>query len=175
MKFGIITLGVAISLLWGTPCQAGTTLEDLKMDKRFGIGIEVGGPMAIMGIDIDVNVTEQFSLSAGLGTGMDYSTIGLKARYFLPGKTVSPYIGAGFAHWWSQGTNDTSPGPGILQRFLVGDDPRQGFSLFIVYPTFGVQFLHASGFEVSAEVEYLFKLFDMANGPYAGLGVHWYF
>ncbi len=171
-----VLLSVMALGMSGTSKGAGQTLEDLKMDKRFGVGVAAAGPFAIMGVEIDVNVTDQFSISGGIGTGMDYSTVAMKARYYLPGKSVSPYIGAGFAHWWSAGIKDKSPGPGILSKFLQETaDPSKGFSLFLVYPTIGVQFFHSSGFEVSAEVEYLFKIFDLANGPFAGLGVHWYF
>jgi len=167
----IVSLAI-VSSSWGS----GRSIEDLKMDKRFGIGVTAAGPLAIMGVEVDINITEQFSMSGGVGTGNDYSTLDIKARYYLPGKSVSPYIGAGLAHWWSSGTKSASPGPGIIQKFLAETpDPSQGFSLFIVYPTLGVQFLHSTGFEVSAEVEYLIKLFDLASGPYAGVGVHWYF
>src|SRR4051812_49308480 len=73
-----------------------SSLEDLKMRKRFGLGMSAAGPLSMVGIEADVNITEDFSVSGGIGTGIDYSTFMVKGRYFLLGEWVSPYIGGGF-------------------------------------------------------------------------------
>jgi len=153
------------------------TLEVLKLKKRFGIGISGGGPLSVIGIEADVNLSEELSLSAGLGTGIDYSTLMIKARYFLLGEWVSPYIGGGFAKWWTDGTKEKNVGPSVLaNRFLEpGTDPSKGFNVFLIYPSVGVQLMNASGLSFFAEVQYLFRLFSFANGTYAGMGIHWYF
>jgi hypothetical protein len=170
-------IAVLLLTLGMTAGAASSRLEDLRMDKRFGVGIEAGGPLALLGLSVDVNVTENFSISGGLGTGLDYNSLAFKARYFLLGKHVSPYIGAGVARWWSNGTRVRDFSPGILRNDFIKptDDLSDGFSVWMVYPVAGVQFFHVSGFEFSAEAQYLFKLFDFASGAYAGLGVHWYF
>ena len=43
-------------------------LEDLKMEHRFGMGISAGGPLAVLGIEGDVNINSELSISGGLGT-----------------------------------------------------------------------------------------------------------
>ena len=66
--------------------------------------------------------------------------------------------------------------PSLLRNeFLSGrTNHDKGFSVYMMSPAVGVQFMHPSGFALSAEVQYLFKLFNFANGTYAGFGVHWY-
>lgn len=159
------------------PAPVAKSLDTLRMEKRFGIGVAAGGPLSIMGVEVDINVSEDVSLSGGLGTGIDYTTLALKGRYFLLGKSVSPYIGAGAARWWTDQVKSTELTPGFLNNGFLADDfrPENGLNLFLVYPVLGVQYMHPMGIEFSAEVLYLFKVFNMASSPYAGLGVHWYF
>ena len=146
------------------------------MQKRFGIGFSAGGPLSILGIEADVNLTEDFSLSGGLGTGLTYNTGMVKGRYFINGDWVSPYLGLAVARWWTEGTRETKVAPAVLNsKFLEpGTNLRDGFNVWLVAPSIGVQFMHAMGLSVFAEVHYLFRLFSMSNGTYAGLGLHWY-
>lgn len=157
--------------------NASERLEQLKMSRRFGVGLSAGGGLAVFGVEADVNVTENFSITGGLGSGIDYSTLMLKGRWFLMGEWVSPYLGVGISRWWTDGTAEKNIGPTVLtKRFLEGvSDYSQGFNVWIVSPTLGVQFMHPKGFAISAELQYLFKLFNLASGTYAGMGVHWYF
>jgi hypothetical protein len=152
-------------------------LEDFRMRHRFGLGVSAGGSLAVMGLEADVNVTEQLSLSGGLGTGLDYSTFMVKARYFLLGEWVSPYVAVSFARWWTSGTNDRNLAPSVLvNKFLPqGYDYANGFSVYLLSPALGVQFMSRWGFAVSFELQYLFKLFDFSNGTYAGAAIHYYF
>jgi len=157
--------------------SASIMLEELRMEKRFGVGISAGGPLSLFGMEVDFNLTEQISLGGGIGTGLDYSTAMIKLRYFLLGRSVSPYFGGGFARWWTNGTRETkfSPG-GLTSEFLPAKkDYKDGFSVFLFYPTVGVQFMHVMGLSVYAELQYLFKLVDFTNGTYAGLGMKWFF
>ncbi len=153
-----------------------TTLEELKMKHRFGLGVSAAGPLAMLGIEADVNLTEDVAFSVGIGTGIYYSTFMIKGRYFLMGEWVSPYIGGGFARWWSDGTT-RNLGPAVLRnKFLRSDEGgADGFNVWIIYPCAGVQFMSVMGFDVFAEIQYLFRLPSFSNGTYAGLGMHWYF
>ena len=168
---------VLVLLLAAPAWGASSSLETMKMSKRFGVGFTAGGPLAVLGISADVNVTENMSLGLGLGTGLNYSTFMLEGRYFLLGEWVSPYLGFAVARWWTDGTSATNLAPSVLvNRFLPsGYDYTRGFSLFILSPAVGVQFMHPMGFAISAELQYLFKLVDFSNGTYAGLSAHWYF
>lgn len=157
--------------------QGAANLETLKMSKRFGIGVSAGGPLSVLGVEFDVNVKENLSLSFGFGTGLDYSSFMVKGRYFLLGEWVSPYLGLSFARWWTQGTTASNVSPSVLSsQFLpAGYDFTQGFSVFFFAPAIGVQFMHPMGFAVSIELQHFFKLIDLANGTYAGISAHWYF
>jgi len=152
------------------------SVEDLKMKKRVGLGVAAAGPFSVFGVELDINVTEEFSISGGLGTGLDYSTFVLKGKYFLLGERFSPYVGGGIARWWTDGTSETNVGPSILKnKFLSGSDYKDGFNIWMLYPTLGIQYLHPTGFAIYAELQALFKLPSLANGTYAGLGALLYF
>lgn len=161
----------------GSDSDAPTALESLKTRKRFGLGVTAGGGLAIMGLEGDFNITPNFSASIGWGTGVDYSTFGVHARYYLLGEWVSPFIGLGFAHWWASANAPRDVGPAVLRnKFLDGvSDLSQGYNIFILYPSVGVQFMHHMGFAFSFEVMQMFKLMNLANGTYAGGSFHWYF
>ena len=162
-------------LILANVSQAGF-LDDFKMERRFGAGFGVGGPLSALGLEVEFNIKPEVSITGGLGTGMDYSTLAVKGRYFLLGDQVSPYFLFGVARWWSQGTTQGDIGPAVLKNiFLEGVDPRRGFSIWTIYPGVGVQFIHDSGFSVYLEAHYLFKVIDFANGTYAGMGVSWFF
>ncbi len=156
---------------------AASSLQQMKLSKRFGVGLSAGGPLALFGIEADVNVSEEFSITGGLGTGLNYSTFMVKGRYFLMGEWVSPYLGLAIARWWTDGTTATSLGPSVLTNHFLGAgyDYTKGFSVFILSPAVGVQFMHPMGFAINAELQYMFRLFDFSNGTYAGLSAHWYF
>ncbi len=146
-------------------------LEELKLKKRIGLGVVAGGPFSVLGLEIDINVTEEISVSGGLGTGLDYSTFTIKGKYFLLGEKFSPYIGAGLARWWTDGTSETNIGPSILKnKFLSDSNYINGFNIWLLYPALGVQYIHPSGVSFYAEIQALFKLPTFANGTYAGLG-----
>lgn len=161
----------------GKETSSYSNVDELKMQRRFGLGMSAGGPLSVLGLEVDVNIEPEWGVSLGIGTGLDYSTMMAKTRFFLPGQWVSPYLTAGIARWWSNGTKEKVLGPSILRnKFLPGEsDFTNGFDVWIVYPGIGVQFMHSLGFAFYAEVQYLFKLFNLANGTYAGLGMHWYF
>jgi len=153
------------------------SLEDLKVRRRFGVGIGAGGALAVLGAEVDVNLAPEWSVGVGMGTGIDYSTMMARAKYYLLGDWVSPYVSVGVARWWTDGTGARSVSPAVLaNRFLPqGTDLRQGFNCYLAYPAGGVQFMHPMGIAFYVEVQYLFRLFSMANGTYAGMGVNWYF
>ncbi|MBI4404399.1 MAG: hypothetical protein HY537_09575 [Deltaproteobacteria bacterium] len=153
-----------------------SSMEQMRMQKRFGFGFSAAGPLSVLGLEFDFNITEQLSVGGGIGTGLDYSTFMVKGKYLLLGKWVSPYFAAGLARWWTGGTKEEKLSPSVLaNKFLDGEDLRDGFSVFIFYPAVGVQFMHPIGIAVFVEAQYLFKMVSFANGTYAGLGAHWYF
>ncbi len=150
------------------------SLAELRVARRVGIGVSAAGPLAILGVDIDVNLAENFSLGIGLGTGFDYTSMMLKSRLFLLGERASPYLGLGLARWWGQNAQGISVGPSLLTHDFVAGKTGP-FSIFMIYPTFGVQLMTPTGFEFYGELEYLVTLFNFAGGLYGALGFHWYF
>ena len=151
--------------------------DEVRSQKPFGLGLSAGGALAVMGVELDVNLDDSWSVTAGVGTGLDYSTATVKARYALVSHWISPYLALGIARWWTAGTKETVFTPSLLnERFLRNEtDFSRGFSLFLAYPAVGVQLLHPRGVDVYFEADYLTKLFDFSGGLRMGLGVHWYF
>lgn len=171
MRLNIIFLILAFSIF-----GKASFLEDFKMERRFGIGLAVGGPYSKMGIETEFNLSPDWSLSGGVGRGENYSSFATKGKYFLLGDQVSPYFLLGLARWWSSGTNSGEISPSVLKNiFLAGEDTSQGFSVWTVYPGIGVQFVHDTGFSCYFEAHYLFKIPNFSNGTYAGLGMSWFF
>ena len=161
-----ILLMAVCSLARGAP----TRLEELKISRRFGIGAAAAGAHGVMGIEVDVNLTPEVSLGAGVGTGIDYKSMMAKLRYFLPGEWVSPYVAFGAARWWSEGNVDSLR---LYPTFLRRMAPS-ALDTLILFPAFGVQFMQFSGVSFFAELQYLVHVFSLDHGSYAGLGMHWY-
>jgi len=170
---------LVIGVVWlsSVALAAPTTLDEFRIEKRFGIGVSAGGPLSTLGLEADINLTPYVTLSGGIGTGLDYSTLMAKTKYFLLGRSVSPYFAFGFARWWTDGTNEQDVSPSVLRnKFLRPlQNLKDGFSVHLFYPAVGVQFLHRSGLSFYAELQYLFQMFSLANGTYAGTGVQWFF
>lgn len=152
-------------------------VEEMRLERRFGFGACGGGQLSMMGIEMDINLSETMSMGGGFGTGVDYSTAMVKARYYISGQWVSPYLSASLARWWTDGTSERNIRPSVLaNKFLTpGQDLSNGFDITLFSPAFGVQFMHHTGLSFYFELEYLFKLVDLANGTYAGMGMLWYF
>ena len=152
------------------------SLRDMRMKKRIGIGFSAAGPLSVMGVEVDVNLTESLSVSMGFGTGVDYSTLMVKGRYFLIQEWISPYLALGFARWWSDGTAKNIISPSFLQEnFLKGKNLTEGFAVDMIFPAVGAEFMHPLGVGFFAELQYFISLRDFKTGVYGGMGAHWYF
>lgn len=174
---GLRFLGALGLLFVNSPSFAAMKVEDMRIERRFGFGASAGGQLSMMGIEMDINCSENFSVGAGLGTGVDYSTSMVKAKYYISGQWVSPYLAASLARWWTDGTLENLMRPNVLaNKFLdPGQNLRNGFDIMIFSPSFGVQFMHSTGLSFYFELQYLFKLMNFAHGTYAGGGMLWYF
>ncbi len=151
-------------------------LIELRLKRRFGVGLSAFGELALFGIEADINISEELSIGTGIGTGLHYSSFMVKARYFLLGENVNPYFGFSFLRWWTDATKEEKLFPPILrEKFLPSSQNSSGgFDILLVTPLVGVQFMHITGLSLFVELQYLFKLFDFKNGLYAGLGIHFY-
>ena len=164
-------------LIVNTFAIATTKVEEMRLDRRWGFGASAGGQLSMMGVETDVNVNEAFSISAGLGTGVDYATNMLKFKYYVSGQWVSPFIALAVARWWTENSLEPGVRPSVLaNKFLdPKDNLKNGFDIWLLSPSFGVQFMHSTGMSFYFELEYLFKLPNFAHGTYAGGGLLWYF
>jgi hypothetical protein len=184
-----IFIGIFLIYLIAIPSQAAliqndtpSPASDIKLDHRFGAGLMVAGQAGLMGVSIDLNFNPFFSTTAIIGTGYDFSSLGFKAQYYILGTSVHPYIGAGYAYWWASPgiTNIKNSYPGLIDSSLLSEEQiinafANGFNLHLIYPTFGVQFIHDSQFSLAGEIMYLFDITDFSGSPYFGISSHYYF
>jgi hypothetical protein len=192
IRLARVGLGLGLILALGNPGEAqeegliqndvASPAADIKLDHRVGAGIGFAGPMGLLGLLVDVNLNPFLSLSGFAGTGYEYMAFGGKINYYILGMDVHPFLSLGYANW-SAGPglrNLTRIHPGLIYDSLL--DPTQratafknGFMLHLLYPTFGVQYIHPSRFGFSAELMYLFDLGDFKGSPYFGLNALYYF
>lgn len=159
-----------------------TSAADIKLDHRFGAGVMIAGGAGVLGAAFDVNFNPFLSTSAYIGTGHEFTAIGFKAQYYILGSVVHPFIGLGYSNWFAgpgiQNINKINPK--LIYLSLLNDEQRanafrDGFSVHLIYPTFGVQFVHESQFSVAAEIMYLFDITDFQGSPYFGISNYYYF
>lgn len=152
-------------------------IEQIREEKRFGIGASVGGALGVFGFEADVNVNDWLSLTGGYGAGIDFSSWTVKARALLPGAWVAPYAALGVGRWWTSGTGEARPGPAFLSAKLLAPDENaaKGFDVVFLYPAVGVQWMLPSAFAFYAEMQGLVRLFSLRHAFYVGGGAHMYF
>lgn len=157
-------------------------VADIKMDHRVGAGVMLGGAAGVLGVLVDININPFVTASAHVGTGYDYLAFGVKGQFFVLGSIVHPYVGFGFSHWRSSNrfTNIKDLYPSYVFSSLMSDEQKQkaaskGFALNLIYPCFGIQYVHDSRFGASAELMYLFDTSDFKGAPYFGINTHYYF
>lgn len=151
-----------------------------QLDKQVGLGLMVGGPLAIGGAVLEINLFPQWTFSVGLGGSNQFTSFFAQAKKMLKTGSWSPYIGAGIARWQRSSQtrfdyNDVLPG--FVSNKLVSDsDKSKGIiSETLVYPTLGIQFspfhdieLETSSFFVEAIMLADFDDFQIVPSGSAG-------
>lgn len=152
-------------------------IEQIREERRFGVGASIGGGLGVFGFEADVNINDWLSITGGYGAGIDFSSWTVKARALLPGAWVAPYAAFGVGRWWTSATGESRPGPGLLADRLLGpgEDAANGFDAYLAYPAVGVQWMLPSAFAFYAEMQCLFRLFTLRHAFYLGAGAHMYF
>lgn len=165
------------------PFKQAETGTELRKLRRFGAGLQAVGPLGVGGAIIDLNLTPQWSFSAGFGGGEGFQSFMFQGRYVLAGDWLMPYMAFGFTNWSSVGKTGlikkTTPSY-LADRLLSGDEREAGeFRKNLFYPAFGLQFLQLkgewAGFSLFGEISALLDLSQFVAAPTGSLGVLYYF
>ncbi len=149
-------------------------------ERVFGVGFVGAGAYGIFAGEMDVAVSDNFSVGLGLGTGMSYSTWGLYGRYYLKQGELNSFFQFGYANWY-MGKAPSSPedlAPGYLaSRFFLDQQGNlpETLRVHLAYPAIGVLYQHSSGLAMTGQLQYLINLQDFFGGLAGALGFHYYF
>lgn len=161
--------------------EDGQTMRSLR---RVGIGLSGAGPLGGAGANIELNFTPSVGILTGFGGGPGYQSFTVQIKHILGGTSLMPYLGGGFARWYSFGVpgrpiSDTTPGF-LRTKFL---SPRQladgRIAENLLYPNLGLQYLTLAGpyagSSVYAEILMLVDLDDFVAAPTGTVGYLYYF
>lgn len=155
----------------------------LKATKKIGISATFAGPVGLFGTNLDINFTEDFALSLGVGLSQGFNSFNVHMKRTLGGESFQPYFAAGYSRWSARGNEGSveQTTPGVLaDKFLSDREKRTGeFVENIIYPGLGLQYLTLDGdwqgLGVFAELQVLLDLDDIAVGTTASVGSIYYF
>ena len=155
-----------------------------KRERKIGLGISTAGALGLVGINAEINFTPQTSFMGGFGVGDSYQSFALQMKHSIGGRWFVPYVGAGYARWFTVGEsdgriNETSPGF-LAERFLDDGERSSGqFSENLIYPMGGVQYFQLrgkyTGLSLYAQVMMLLDIDQFNSAPTGEFGVFYYF
>ena len=156
---------------------------ELRARRRMGVGAEVLGELGLGGAFVELNFAPDDSAVLGFGGGLQFSSFEVNWRHIFGGRTISPYVSLGVAHWYtiSEGTPISNSIPSVLtDKFLTQSEIDAGkFSLNFIAPAAGLQYNVLSGSyagaAVRAEAVLLTGLRGFQTGFLGSLGVLYYF
>lgn len=181
------TCFASIDETWGSGVNTlGTTFNsgaELKGLKKIGVGTTAAGAMGLLGLNLFINFSPDFTLSLGYGFSRGFNSANINFRYAMGGDQLIPYFTGGYSRWFS--TQDDEPvgktSPSFFKnRFLNSKERATGqFGENLLYPGIGLEFLNKggewSGLSFFAEVIYLLDIDDFEAAPTAGIGTVLYF
>jgi hypothetical protein len=160
-----------------------TSAYEMRAHRRMGVGAEVMGELGMAGAFVELNFTVDDSAVLGFGGGLQYSSFEANWRHVFGGRSLSPYISVGIAHWYTTGDGQKFETliPGALSdKFLTSAELETGkFSLNFFAPAAGLQYNMLSGpytgFALRAEALMLTGLRGFQSSPMGSLGGIYYF
>lgn len=180
-KIYIDNYGRSVSKSYKKIANSSTQMRELR---RVGVGLGVSGLYGTTGLGLDLNFTSKSTIQTAFGIGDEYQTFHIQYKQYIGGDSFSPYIGAGYARWYSVGSEPSSyssSSPKFLsEKFLSAEERLSGeFQVNMIFPSVGVQFLKLSGdwagTGMFAELVMLIDVEGLVSAPTGGLGVYYYF
>ncbi len=157
-------------------------ISSFKRKKKMGISMTLAGATGLVGMNLDLNIFEDFAISLGGGLSHGFNAINFHVKQTLGGETFQPYFAFGYSRWYSNGggpVNQTSP-PIVGNKFLSESQKHSGeFAENIIYPAIGLQYINLKGdyqgLGFFGELLMVMDINNLAVGPTAGIGSIYYF
>ncbi len=165
--------------------RAKDVYEDLasfKRKKKMGISTTFAGATGLIGVNLDLNIFEDFAISLGGGVSHGFNSYNIHVKQTLGNDAFQPYFAFGYSRWFSNGggpVDHTSPSL-VVNKFLSEGAKHSGqFAENILYPAIGLQYVNLTGdYQGLGFFGELLMVMDMNNlavGPTAGVGSIFYF
>ncbi len=157
---------------------------DFRRQRKMGFGVSTAGALGLLGINLELAFSPEASLIGGFGTGDIYQSFSFQYKYVLGGHWLSPYVGMGYAKWYTTKANpvaiETTMPNFLATKFLNDEELRTGvFSENLIFPMAGFQYHQLrgpySGIALYAHALMLFDLDDFVSAPTGELGAYYYF
>jgi hypothetical protein len=160
-----------------------SSVESLRGLKRMGLSATVAGATGLIGTNMHLNFTRDFTFSLGIGMSHGFQSFNMHIKQSLGGETVMPYFVAGYSRWYTngpEGTVDRTSPPMMGKKFLSARERQTGeFAENIIYPGLGLEYVTLSGdwqgMGFFAEALFLLDIDDFVAGGTAGVGTIYYF
>lgn len=160
-----------------------SSAESLRGLKRMALSATVAGATGLIGTNMHLNFTRDFTFSLGIGMSHGFQAFNMHIKQSLGGGTVMPYFVAGYSRWYTNGpegaVDRTSP-PIMGKKFLSPRERQTGeFAENIIYPGLGLEYVTLSGdwqgLGFFAEALFLLDIDDFVAGGTGGVGTIYYF
>lgn len=166
-----------------TQAKVAPDTSTLRKIRRVGVSFGLAGLSGSFGLGLDLNFTPKNGFQTGFGVGNDFQTFHMQYKHYVSGDSFSPYIGAGFARWYTTGEpkrnfNKTSPSF-LAEKFLNNEEKQGKFAENFLFPSAGIQFMQLkgewAGTAIYGELAMLIDIDDLVAAPTGGLGMSYYF
>ena len=180
-KIFVDNYGRSVTKAYKKTASTSTKMRELR---RVGVGLGVSGLYGTTGLGLDLNFTSTNTIQTAFGIGDRYQTFHVQYKRYIGGESFSPYVGAGYARWYSAGGESSaynSSTPKFLsEKFLTAEERLSGeFQVNMLFPSVGVQFLKLNGdwagMGLFAELVMLIDIEGLVSAPTGGLGLYYYF
>ncbi|MCH2533216.1 MAG: hypothetical protein MK008_02105 [Bdellovibrionales bacterium] len=180
-KIFVDNYGRSVTKAYKKTASTSTKMRELR---RVGVGLGVSGLYGTTGLGLDLNFTATNTIQTAFGIGERYQTFHIQYKKYVGGESFSPYVGAGYARWYSVGSEKSSYNSStpkfLSEKFLTAEERLSGeFQVNMLFPSVGVQFLKLNGdwagMGLFAELVMLIDIEGLVSAPTGGLGLYYYF
>lgn len=180
-KIYVDNYGRSVTKAYKKTASSSSRMRELR---RVGVGLGVSGLYGTTGLGLDLNFTSTSTIQTAFGIGDQYQTFHLQYKHYVGSQSFSPYVGAGYARWYSVGSEKSaynSSTPKFLsEKFLTSEERLSGeFQVNMLFPSVGIQFLKLNGdwagMGLFAELVMLIDVEGLVSAPTGGLGLYYYF
>lgn len=188
IQFSCIHLKAAILLdeTGSSRIRSKAPIEGMRMRsaRKIGLGTEFSGPLGLVALKAEINLSHLSTIGAGAGLGPGFQTFGFELKRVIGGNSFVPFIAGGFSRWYSvlrEGQSlQTSTPAFFASRFLSEQERLSGdFAKSFVYPSIGVQYYQLNGAwqgaSVYAQILMLIEIQRLNSAPTGSVGFLYFF